>query len=73
MVANFEARKLDMVKHLADLTEEHILIQIENLLKPESDFWDELSIQDQQNIEEGLTQLKQGKKIAYEDFLAKYK
>jgi|GEM_PF-2830334 len=35
------------------------------------DFWNELSIELQQEIKEGLTELEQGKRISYESFIKK--
>ena len=35
------------------------------------DFWNELSIELQQEIKEGLTELDQGKRISYESFINK--
>jgi len=35
------------------------------------DFWNELSIELQQEIKKGLTELDQGKRISYESFLKK--
>ena len=73
MTANFEARKLSVIEYLAELKDESVLSQIENLLKPKVDFWDELTDAQKQGIQKGIEQLNNGDKVAYEDFMAKFK
>ena len=74
MTANtVELRKRAILEHLAEIQDEAILLQIENLLKPSLDIWDELSEAQKAAIHDGIDALRKGKKIDYEDFMAKYR
>ena len=68
-----ESRKRTILEYLAETQDETILLQIENLLKPSLDIWDELSDAQKTTIKKGVEALKQGKKIGYEEFMAKYR
>ncbi len=70
MTAKLETRKLSIIEYLAELDDESILLQIENLIKPKVDFWDELSEKDKATIRKGEADLNAGKRIAFADFLA---
>ena len=39
--------------------------------KEKVDFWDELSLQEREEIEKGILELNEGKRISYDDFLKK--
>jgi hypothetical protein len=68
MHSNMEGRKLAIIKYLADLKDESILIQLENLLTPPSvDFWDTLSVQEQELIKKGILDLDKGRRIKFDD------
>lgn len=73
MDANLEARKLSIVEYLVELEDEAILQQIERLLKPKVDFWEDLSDKQRQSIQRGLKQLKNGERVDYAAFIARYK
>lgn len=73
MSISLEARKLNIIEYLAELEDESILLQIENLLKPTIDFWDELNEVERKSIEKGVAQLDAGQRIGYETFIAKYR
>jgi len=73
MDTNIEARKLSIIEYLAELQDEGILVQIENLLKPQVDFWDELSDGQRASIKRGLEQLDRGERVSYNDFMAPYR
>ncbi len=70
MTATIETRKLSIIEYLAELDDVSILLQIENLLKPKVDFWDELSDNDKALIRQGEADLNAGKRVAFADFLA---
>ena len=70
---NLESRKLSIIEHLAELQDESILQQIENLLKPNHDFWGELSDAEKSSIAKGIENLEEGNRVAFSDFIAKYK
>jgi len=69
MNASIEARKLSIVEYLAELEDENIIQQIENLLKPRVDFWDELNDREKSLIQQGLKDLEQGKRIDFQTFM----
>lgn len=63
-----EARKLNVMKPLADLDDGVLLSQIENLLNEEIDLWDELIDKEKAFMKKGLKDLDEGCKISYQDF-----
>ncbi len=69
---NLEARKLSIIEYLAELQDEGVLQQIENLLKPKFDFWEELSEEQKNIIKKGAQDLEEGKRIEFNQFIAKY-
>lgn len=69
MNASIEARKLSIIEYLAELEDENIIRQIENLLKPRIDFWDELNDHEKSLIKQGLKDLEQGKRIDFQKFM----
>jgi hypothetical protein len=71
MVTTLEKRKKNVLVFLADLQDESILQQIEHLLMPISDIWDDLSDTQKEKIMLGKKQLSEGKKISFTDFKAK--
>jgi len=68
-----ETRKRAILEYLAETQDEVVLLQIENLLKPSIDIWDELSDAQQAAIKGGVEALKKGRKVDYEEFMAKYR
>ncbi len=58
---------------LAETQGEVILQQIENLLKPSIDIWDELSDAQKASIKRGVEALKNGQKIGFEEFMTRYR
>lgn len=73
MNATLEARKLSIVEHLAEVDDEYLIQQIEALLKPTVDFWDELTEVQKASILLGLEQLGKGQKAAYHTVLSNFK
>lgn len=70
MTATFESRKLRLLDILSELNDEAILLQIENLLLPGVDFWDDLSAGEKGSIRRGIEQLDRGERIEYESFMS---
>ncbi len=64
MGSSLEARKLAIIEYLAEVEDEVILIQIENLLQPRIDIWDELTEEEKSIIEKGVTDLKEGRRVS---------
>lgn len=70
---SLEARKLAIMEQLAENNDEAVILQIENLLKPKVDFWDELSDQDKTTIKKGIQELDEGQRIDFKQFMDRYK
>jgi len=66
---NIEARKLSIIEYLAELQDEGIIRQIENILKPKIDFWDELSDEQKKTIKKGIEDLDNGKRTEFKEFI----
>jgi predicted transcriptional regulator len=49
------------------LDDEKLLKKIESLKGNQKESWDDLSYEDQHAIEEGLTQLNEGKSVSYNE------
>jgi hypothetical protein len=73
MTATLEHRKKSIVAYLADIQDEILILQIENLLKPALDIWDELTDAQKATIRLGVQQLKEGKSVDYQAFMAQYR
>ena len=69
MNVNIESRKLSIIEHLAEVEDEGVIQQIENLLKPRTDFWDELSEREKSLIKQGFNDLEQGKRVDFQEFM----
>jgi hypothetical protein len=61
--------KKSLIAAILQTENEEILEAIKNLLKIEdqADFWDQLSLEDQEAINEGIRQLDEGKSVSYEE------
>lgn len=67
--SSIENRKLSIIEYLAELQDEGIIQQIENILKPKIDFWDELSQKEKDSIQKGIEDLDQGKRTEFKSFI----
>lgn len=65
MGLTLEARKLSILEYLAELEDEAIIMQIENLLKPKVDFWDELTEEQKASIRRGEKDFEEGRKLRF--------
>ncbi|MEM9886510.1 MAG: hypothetical protein AAF849_11515 [Bacteroidota bacterium] len=72
MTANLESRKLNIIEHLAEVDDESIVQQIENILHPSVDFWDQLFIVEKESIQKGIAQLDKGERVTYTAYRQKY-
>lgn len=73
MDTTLEARKLSIVEYLAEVNDESIIQQIEALLKPTVDFWDELTVNQKASILLGIEQLNKSQKVAYKTVISRFK
>lgn len=70
---DIQAEKLNLITWLTQLNDSSVISEIKALKKEsEHDWWDTLSKQQQQDIDEGLKDLKEGKKKSISAVLKKY-
>lgn len=66
---SIEATKLELVKTILSINNLDILSRVSEFLKQEkSDFWDDLSIEQKREIEQGIIELNNGERISLEVF-----
>lgn len=69
---DLQTSKLELVKMIVNIDNQNIINKLLMVLKSEEeDFWLELSDQDRQEIELGISQLDSGQRISLDDFLMK--
>ena len=64
---NTEAVRLKLIHWISQLDDEKLLKKIESLRGNQKQRWEDLSIDDQEAIEEGLNQLNEGKFVPYSE------
>lgn len=70
---NLEAEKLSLIQWLAQVTDEEIIDKIKTLRASTSDWWDQITIEERTEIEEGLSQANSGEVIPHEEVMKKYR
>ena len=69
---NIQTSKIELVKTILSIDNNKFIEKITEFIEKEKvDFWDELSLSEQQEIEKGIKELNNGKRIPYNDFLKK--
>jgi hypothetical protein len=66
---DISAKKLVLIEWLLKLQDERLLGKIEKI-KEQSDFWNELTAEEQAKIEDGIKDLNAGRKTPYESIIA---
>lgn len=66
---NIPAKKLVLIEWLLKLQDKQLLSEIEKQ-KEQSDFWNELTVEEQARIESGINDLDAGRKTPYESIIA---
>ena len=64
---NTETVRLKLINWISQLDDEKLLKKIESLRGNQKQRWEDLSIDDQEAIEEGLNQLNEGKSVPYSE------
>jgi hypothetical protein len=64
---NTETVRLKLINWISQLDDEKLLKKIEALRGNQKQSWEDLSVDDQEAIEEGLNQLNEGNSISYSD------
>ena len=70
---NLEAEKLSLIQWLAQVKDEEIIDKIKTLRASTSDWWDQITIEERTEIEEGLAQADRGEVIPHEEVMKKYR
>ncbi|MCB0566639.1 MAG: hypothetical protein H6573_31925 [Lewinellaceae bacterium] len=73
MSISIEARKLAIIERLAEMEDEIIISQIENLIQPKVDIWDELNAAEQELVMKGIKDLEEGRRVPLEDALNQFR
>jgi predicted Zn-ribbon and HTH transcriptional regulator len=70
---DIQAEKIELMKLLLTTDNPSILESIKQIFKKEktADFWDELSVSEKKEINQGIAEIERGEKISYESFLKK--
>ncbi len=64
--------KIDLVKMILNIENDKFIEKITEFVQKEKvDFWNELSLSEQKEIEKGIKQLNKGKRVEFNDFLKK--
>ncbi|WP_242206215.1 hypothetical protein [Aestuariivivens insulae] len=72
---NIQAEKIELIKMLLDTDNPKIIESIRKIFKKErtSDFWDDLSLQQREEIENASIEIENGKVTDYESFIKKHR
>jgi predicted transcriptional regulator len=71
---DIQAEKLQLIEWLAGLNNPAILKRFISLkMKEEKDWWDQISLDEKAEIEEGLAQANRGEVVPHKEVMANYK
>lgn len=72
---NIQTEKLELIKMLVNTNDPIIIQSIKQIFKNENstDFWDDLTADQQKEIQEASSEIEQGKTTDYETFMSKYR
>lgn len=71
---NIELEKSKLMKLLEETNDESIIASIKKIfITPKKDWWDELTEEQKEEIEEGDKQIERGEFVLYEDLMKKYR
>ncbi len=72
---DIHAEKIELTKLLLNTNDITIIKAIRSLFKKEvsTDFWDELSVEEQAEINKASKEIEEGKTIDYEKFMEKHR
>ena len=69
---DIQATKLKLLKIILEDENTEFIRRMSDFVKKEkTDFWDQLSVSEQQEIEKGIKELDNGKRVSYKSFLKK--
>jgi len=67
-----QTKKLNIIAWLLKLQDEETIKKIENL-RLKTDFWDELTTEEKQEINDGIAELDRGEKHPYEGIISAHR
>ncbi|HLN73758.1 MAG TPA: hypothetical protein VK205_10715 [Prolixibacteraceae bacterium] len=72
---NIQAEKLEIIKIILETNDPGLLNSIKKLFKkePQSDFWDTLSSDQKEEIQQGINEIDRGETVDYDDFIKKHR
>jgi hypothetical protein len=69
---NIQTSKIELVKMILNIENDKFIDKITKFIQKEKvDFWNELSLSEQKEIEKGIKELNKGKRVEFTDFLKK--
>lgn len=69
---DIQTSKIELVKLILDIDNTEFIQKVSDFVKREkSDFWNELSLPQQNEIKKGIEDLENGKRIEFSEFLKK--
>jgi hypothetical protein len=69
---NIHTSKIALVKMILNIENDKFIEKITEFIQKEKvDFWNELSLSEQKEIEKGIEALNNGKRVEFNDFLKK--
>lgn len=69
---NIQTSKIKLVKMILSIENNKFIEKITEFIEKEKvDFWNELSLSEQNEIKKGIKELNKGKRVTYNDFLKK--
>ena len=69
---NIQTSKIELVKMILNIENDKFIEKITEFIQKEKvDFWNELSLSERKEIEKGIEQLNNGKRVEFNDFLKK--
>lgn len=70
---DIQLEKKEIIEQLLQTNDESIIASIKHLLtKEKKDFWEELSPEEKEGIEEGIEDFKNGNTTSWDDFIINY-
>lgn len=70
---NLEARKLNLINWISSIQEDNILDKVEKIQQEKNDWWDVISDNDKNAINEGIEQLDRGEHLTHSQVRSKIK
>ena len=70
---NIQTTKIELVKMILNIDNYEFIQKVTDFIKKteKTDFWHDLSLSEQKEIKQGIKELDNGERIAYQDFLKK--